>query len=74
MTIKIDAWRGERYYFSDSGKEVGTTVLRTSDWRKIMAVVRAADKERGTNIMGEPCVTKTGAALDNLRKHLEKRK
>ena len=67
MTIKIDAWRGERYYFSDSGKEVGTTVLRTSDWRKIMAVVREAD-------LSYPLPPTLFKAIDDLRKHLEKRK
>ena len=72
MTIKIDAPR-ERNAMC-GGHPTGYRLVRESDWRKIMAVVRAADKERGTNIMGEPCVTKTGAALDNLRKHLEKRK
>ena len=46
-------------------------IIRESDWRKIVAVVKAADKEIGSHMIGCP---NTSDALDTLCRHLEKHK
>ena len=62
MTIKIDAPR-ERNAMC-GGHPTGYRLVRESDWRKIMAVVRAAEAW-GMDDVGE--------AVNALRKHLAKK-
>ena len=79
MSIKIDAPRVWLYRREDGSVTGDSEVVsfdtpteylravRESDWRKIMAVVREAD-------LSYPLPPTLFKAIDDLRKHLEKRK
>jgi len=78
MTIKIDAPRitmGHSARNSDDTFRWSSGTyrrVRESDWRKVMAVVRAIDEE--VNHASVDAVEKTDAALVALRKHLVEHK
>ena len=71
MTATLWAMNGRNHDIAEGGRWV-----RESDWRKIMAVVRAADKEftaYGDGVCS--CgMEGTHAAYVALRKHLERKR
>ena len=72
MTIKIDA---PSTRFAGPSSKFRERLVRESDYRKLMAVVRAADEEiddSGDQLWDN--MVHTGEALIVLRKHLAKRK
>lgn len=68
MTIKIDAPR-ERNAMC-GGHPTGYRLVRESDWRKIMSVVRAAEHEDKN---GDAYLDDLSIAVTALRKHLAKK-
>ena len=81
MTIKIETeklWQDavSRVLYDQPAhpiRDLPVRIVRESDWRKVMAVVRAADKQE-PYLMKSCGAEKTDYAIHALRKHLSKRK
>ena len=67
MTIKIDKPKGCMVVWDLSEKPIPVRIVRESDWRKIMAVVRAAEQDEVARSFRQ--YDATPLALDELRKH-----
>ena len=78
MSIKIDAPRAWAWDDADGRHAspyddgVPSRIVRESDWRRVMAVVRAAEQDALARTFRQH--DQTPSALNVLRKHLEKRK
>ena len=80
MSIKIDAPRAWAWDDADGRHAspyddgVPSRIVREPDWRKIMAVVKAAEKWRYQDGNDTDEVWALVDAVDSIRVHLEKRK
>ena len=82
MTIKIDAKKGYNIFWNSGNPDKPfefslpgpCRIVRDSDWRKVMAVVRAAEIHSCCADSAPYCYHPICSALATLRKLMEKRK